>query len=185
VKEKGMSIVKKTISGVIYECIKGDIASQADITAIVNAANAQLRMGGGVAGAIHRAAGTGLEQECRFLAPIKPGEAVITGGHNLPNRYVIHCLGPIFGVDKPEDKFLADCYCNALKLAEQYKIDSIAFPAISTGAFGYPIVEATEIAFITIIEIVPKLRYVKRIRFVLYIERDLDIYEKTLSGVLT
>jgi O-acetyl-ADP-ribose deacetylase (regulator of RNase III) len=174
-----MSIMKKTISGVTVECVKGNIAAQEDVTAIVNAANAQLRMGGGVAGAIHRAAGTGLEEECRPLAPIKPGEAVITGGHNLPNRYVIHCLGPVFGLDKPEDKLLANCYYNALKLAEEYKIDSIAFPAISTGAFGYPVEEAAEVAFRTIIEIIPKLQYVKKIRFVLYSDSDLDIYEKT------
>ena len=173
--------MKKIISGVTIECVMGNIASQADVTAIVNAANAQLRIGGGVAGAIHRAAGPGLEEECRPLAPIKPGEAVITGGHNLSNRYVIHCLGPVFGLDKPEDKLLADCYRNALKLAEEYKIDSIAFPAISTGAFGYPIEEAAEVAFRTIIEIIPKLRHIKGIRFVLYSDNDLDIHEKTFS----
>jgi len=176
--------VKKTIAGITIECIKGDIASQPDITAIVNAANAQLKRGGGVAGAIHRAAGPGLEKECRPLAPIKPGECVITGGHRLPNRYVIHCLGPIYGVDKPEDELLANCYHNALRLAEEYKMDSIAFPAISTGAFGYPIEEATEIAFKTIMEILPKLQYLKRIRFVLYSDRDLEIYEKILSRLL-
>jgi len=173
--------MKKTISGVTIECVMGNIASQEDVTAIVNAANAQLRMGGGVAGAIHRAAGPGLEEECRPLAPIKPGEAVITGGHNLPNSYVIHCLGPVFGLDKPEDKLLADCYRNVLKLAEEYKIDSIAFPAISTGAFGYPVEEAAEVAFRTIIEIIPKLQYVKRIRFVLYNDSDFDIHEKIFS----
>ena len=173
--------MKKIISGVTIECVMGNIASQADVTAIVNAANAQLRIGGGVAGAIHRAAGPGLEEECRPLAPIKPGEAVITGGHNLSNRYVIHCLGPVFGLDKPEDKLLADCYRNALKFAEEYKIDSIAFPAISTGAFGYPIEEAAEVAFRTIIEIIPKLRHIKGIRFVLYSDNDLDIHEKTFS----
>lgn len=173
--------MRKTISNVTIECIKGDIASQPDVTAIVNAANAWLRRGGGVAGAIHRSAGPGLEEECRSLAPIKPGEAVITGGHLLPNRYVIHCLGPVFGIDKPEDKLLADCYRNALKLAEQYRIDSIAFPAISTGAFGYPVEEAAEVAFKTILEIVPTLRYVKMIRFVLYSERDADIHEETLT----
>ncbi|HDP36987.1 MAG TPA: macro domain-containing protein [Candidatus Atribacteria bacterium] len=176
--------MKKTISGVTIECVKGNIASQIEITAIVNAANAQLRRGGGVAGAIHRAAGPGLEEECRPLAPIKPGEAVITGGHNLPNRYVIHCLGPIFGLDKPEDKLLADCYHNALKLAEEYKIDSIAFPAISTGAFGYPVKEAAEVAFRTIIEIIPKLQHIKGIRFVLYSDSDFDIHEKTLKKLL-
>jgi len=173
--------MEKIISGITIECIKGDISSQPDITAIVNAANAQLKMGGGVAGAIHRAAGTGLEKECRPLAPIKPGEAVITGGHRLPNRFVIHCLGPIFGVDKPEDKILENCYLNAIKLAEQYKIDSIAFPSISTGVFGYPIEKAAEVSLGAIIEIVPRLQYVKRIRFVLYSNRDLDIYERTLS----
>lgn len=173
--------MKKTISGVTIECVMGNIASQADVTAIVNAANAQLRIGGGVAGAIHRAAGPGLEEECRPLAPIKPGEAVITGGHNLPNRYVIHCLGPVFGLDKPEDKLLADCYRNALKLAEECKIDSIAFPAISTGAFGYPIEEAAEVAFRTIIEVIPKLGHIKGIRFVLYNDSDFDIHEKTFS----
>lgn len=176
--------MKKTISGITIECIKGDIASQPDITAIVNAANARLKIGGGVAGAIHRAAGPGLEEECHPLAPIKPGECVITVGHRLPNPYVIHCLGPIYGLNKPENELLADCYRNALKLAEQYKIDSIAFPAISTGAFGYPIEEATEVAFKTIMEILHKLRYVKRIRFVLYSNRDLEIHEKIFSRLL-
>ena len=99
----------KTISGVTIECVKGDIAKQPDMTAVVNAANAWLKPGGGVAGAIHRAAGPSLEEECRPLAPIKPGQAVITGGHSLPNKYVIHCLGPRWGIDKPEDKLLADC----------------------------------------------------------------------------
>ncbi|MBE0426584.1 MAG: macro domain-containing protein [Nitrospirae bacterium] len=176
--------MEKTISGIKIECIKGDIVSQPDITAIVNAANAQLRIGGGVAGAIHRTAGPELQEECRPLAPVKPGEAVITAGHRLPNRHVIHCLGPIYGVDKPENELLANCYRNALKLAEQYKIDSIAFPAISTGAFGYPIEEAAEVAFKTIIEIVPKLQYVKRIRFVLHSNRDMEIHEKTLTRLL-
>lgn len=175
----------KTISGVTVECVRGDIASQADISAVVNAANAQLRIGGGVAGAIHRAAGPGLEEECRPLAPISPGEAVITGGHNLPNRYVIHCLGPVYGVDKPGAGLLANCYRNALNLAEQYKIDSIAFPAISAGAFGYPVEDAAEVAFKTIKEMITKLQHVKTIRFVLHSNKDLDVHERTLSRILT
>ena len=129
-------------------------------------------------------AGPRLEEECRPLAPIKPGEAVITGGHNLPNRHVIHCLGPIYGVDKPEDELLAKCYRNALQLAEEYRIDSIAFPAISAGAFGYPVKEAAVVAFRTIIEAIPKLKHLKRIRFVLYSERDFEIHKETLSRVL-
>ena len=97
--------MKKLFKGVSMECLQGNITAQRNIAAVVNAANAWLRRGGGVAGAIHSAAGPGLEQECRPLAPIKTGEAVITGGHNLPNRYVIHCLG-IYGVDKPESVLL-------------------------------------------------------------------------------
>ena len=164
-------------AGINIECCRGDIASQSDITAIVNAANAELRIGGGVAGAIHRAAGAGLEAECRPLAPVKPGEAVITSGQNLPNKHVIHCLGPVFGKDKPEDKLLADCYLNALHLADENQIDSIAFPAISTGAFGYPIEEATEVAIETIKKVAPELKNVKTIRFVLFGQEDLDVYE--------
>jgi len=175
--------MSKTISGVTIECVRGDIASQGDTTAVVNAANAQLKMGGGVAGAIHRAAGPGLAEECRPLAPIKPGEAVITGGHNLPNRYVIHCLGPVYGMDKPEDELLARCYRNALQLADEHKIDSIAFPAISTGAFGYPVEDAARVAFSAIAETIPKIKHVKRIRFVLHSERDFEIHEEALSAL--
>ncbi len=172
------------ISNIIVECVKGDIAAQHGFTAIVNAANAQLKRGGGVSGAIHRAAGPGLEEECKLLAPIKPGEAVITGGYNLPNRYVIHCLGPVYGVDKPEDKILADCYRNALRLAEKHQIDSIAFPAISTGVFNYPVEEAAEVAFKTVMELIPELKYVKRIRFVLHSEKDLKIHERALTQII-
>ncbi len=175
--------MKKTISGITLECVKGNIVQQNDIDAIVNAANAWLRTGGGVAGAIHRAAGPGLEEECRKYAPIKPGDAVITGAHRLPNKYVIHCLGPVYRKDKPEDKILASCYKNALELAEKNKIESIAFSAISTGAFGYPIEEATDVVLKTILEILPSLKYVKKIRFVLYDESDLKVYEKKLSEI--
>lgn len=174
--------MKKTVSGVVIECVKGDIASQPDVDVVVNAANAQLRIGGGVAGAIHRVAGPQLEEECRPLSPIKPGNAVITGAYNLPNSHVIHCLGPVYGFDKPEEQFLAECYINALKIADKHKIKSIAFPAISTGAFGYPIKEATEVAFRTIAEVAPELKYVKKIRFVLYNDRDFNVHQEVLSG---
>ena len=99
--------------GVRVECVRGDITSQEDVAAIVNAANAELRSGGGVAGAIHRAAGPGLAREARPLAPISPGEAVITGAHDLPNHYVIHTLGPVYGQDRPEAELLANCYRNS------------------------------------------------------------------------
>jgi len=174
----------KIVDGIIIECVKGNIVVQKDITAIVNAANARLMPGGGVAGAIHRAAGPRLAEECHPLAPIKPGETVITHGHNLPNAYVIHCLGPVFGVDKPEDKILADCYRNALRLAEEHKIDSIGFPAISTGAFGYPMEDAAEIAFRTITGMISELHHVKKIRFILYSNNDLRIHKKVLARIL-
>jgi len=171
------------IDQVQLEAVKGDIANQPDITAVVNAANARLEIGGGVAGAIHRAAGPGLAEECRPMAPISPGQAVISSGHNLPNDYVIHCLGPVYGSDKPEDKLLADCYRNALKIAEEKGIDSVAFPAISTGAFGYPFDAATDIALETVRGMIPDLEQVKVIRFVLFSERDYRIYENKLKGM--
>ncbi|MEX1033146.1 MAG: macro domain-containing protein [Cellvibrionaceae bacterium] len=165
------------------ECVLGDIAHQADVEAIVNAANAELRIGGGVAGAIHRAAGPGLEEECRPLAPIRPGDAVITGAHNLPNRYVIHCLGPVYGLDEPADELLASCYRNALHLAEDKGIESLAFPAISTGAFGYPLEDATRVAFETIRAVVPGLSGIKLIRFVLFDSASHQIHAQLSSEI--
>jgi O-acetyl-ADP-ribose deacetylase (regulator of RNase III) len=176
--------LRRTVHSVTVECVRGDITSQEDVAAIVNAANAQLRSGGGVAGAIHRAAGPGLEREARPLAPINPGEAVITGGHSLPNRYVIHTLGPVYGQDRPEDELLADCYRKSLALAEENELDSIAFPAISTGVFGYPIEEAAEVALGTVVEEAQKLEHVRLIRFVLFGEKDLEVHEKVLGEIL-
>jgi O-acetyl-ADP-ribose deacetylase len=175
-----MNTMKKQVGEVILEAVQGDIANQSDITAVVNAANAQLMSGGGVAGAIHRAAGPGLAEECRPMAPIRPGEAVISGAHNLPNQYVIHCLGPVYGMDKPENLLLADCYRNALQLADEKRIDSVAFPAISTGAFGYPFEAATDIALQTVQEVLPELKFVKHIRFVLFGEEDFEVYVERL-----
>lgn len=175
--------MKISIGDITVEAIKGDIKGQPDIWAIVNAANAQLLSGGGVAGAIHRAAGPGLEEECIPLAPIEPGQAVITGGHNLPNKYVIHCLGPVYGYDKPENILLANCYQNALLLADEKKIESVAFPAISTGVFGYPFEAATDIALQTVIETIPQLQFVKLIRFVLFGDQDFEVYIQRLQNL--
>ncbi len=168
--------------GVILEATKGDIINQPDIEAIVNAANAQLRTGGGVAGAIHSAAGYGLERETESLAPIKPGEAVITGGHELPNEYVIHCLGPVYGKDDPSDELLTDCYRNAFRRAIENDVRSIAFPAISTGAFGYPPEEACEIALNTSKEMLDQMP-MDRIRFVLYSEDDYNLYCEKMDAI--
>jgi O-acetyl-ADP-ribose deacetylase (regulator of RNase III) len=175
--------VRREVHGVTVECVQGDITAQEDVAAIVNAANAELRSGGGVAGAIHRAAGPELEREARPLAPIRPGEAVITGGHDLPNRYVIHTLGPVYGQNRPEAELLATCYRNALALAEENGIDSIAFPAISTGIFGYPVEEAAEVALRTVGEHTEMLEHVRLIRFVLFGEKDLEVHEKVMSEI--
>lgn len=161
---------------VMLELATGDISDQPDCDAIVNAANAELRIGGGVAGAIHRKGDPELEELTRPLAPINPGEAVITEAPNLPNKYVIHCLGPVYGRDKPEDKLLANCYLNALKLADEKKIESIAFPAISTGAFGYPMKEAAQIAFSSVKKSADELANVKFIRIVLFNAADYNLH---------
>jgi len=164
-----------------YRMRSGQHRHQPDMEAIVNAANAELRTGGGVAGAIHRAAGPGLEAECRPLAPIRPGQAVITGAHNLPNRHVIHCLGPVYGRDQPSEALLASCYRSALHLAEQNAIASIAFPAISTGIFGYPIDQAARVALKTIIDETPRLSAVKHIRMVLFDAADQRLHAEVLE----
>lgn len=174
-------MAKKDIQGKTVECVQGDIANQPDMDAVVNAANAELLMGGGVAGAIHRAAGPGLEEECRPLAPIEPGQAVITGAHNLPTRQVIHCLGPVYGRDNPSDQLLAACYRNALRLAEQNGLQTIAFPAISTGAFGYPLESAARIAIKTVLEQLPDLSSVQAVRFVLFSSADHQTHEQILE----
>jgi O-acetyl-ADP-ribose deacetylase (regulator of RNase III) len=173
-----------TVNNVKIECLKGNIAHQPDMDAIVNAANAALRTGGGVAGAIHRAAGHGLEEECRPLAPIQPGMAVVTGAHNLPNRFVIHCLGPIYGCDEPAGELLAACYNNALTLADQKGIPSLAFPSISTGAFGFPMEPAARIACRTVIDATPQLKSVNHVRFVLFSDKDQELHAQVLAAIM-
>jgi O-acetyl-ADP-ribose deacetylase (regulator of RNase III) len=167
----------------MIELTTGDIARQDGFDAVVNAANAELRTGGGVAGALHRAAGPGLEEESRKLAPIRPGTAVMTSGHALPNPHVIHCLGPVYGRDEPSDELLASCYREALRLAEEHRLRSIAFPALSTGAFGYPMESAARIALRTVIEEAQRLESVRRIRFVLFDQVALDTHRRVLESL--
>ncbi len=175
---------RELTDGVKIGIVQGDITAQEDVEAIVNAANAELESGGGVAGAIHAAAGPGLAEEAHPLAPIGPGEAVITSGHDLPNRYVIHALGPVYGQDQPEAELLAECHRNALALAEERGISSVAFPAISSGVFGYPKREAAEVALRAVIEEAGSLRSVRLVRFVLFGEEDCENYEDTLARLL-
>jgi O-acetyl-ADP-ribose deacetylase len=175
--------MRREFGAVTVECVGGDITAQEDIEAVVNAANARLSPGGGVAGAIHRAAGPGLAEEAMPLGPIAPGEAVITGAHGLPNHYVIHTLGPVYGQDRPEAELLAGCYRNSLGLAEENGIESIAFPAISTGIFGYPLEEAAEAALLTVRVEADGLERLRLIRFVLFGEKELEVHERVLSGL--
>ena len=131
------------------DIVRGDI-TKLDVDAIVNAANSTLLGGGGVDGAIHRAAGPELLAECRALGGCPPGEAKITRGYKLPARFVIHTVGPVWrGGKQDESEVLANCYRNSLQLAIENGIKTIAFPAISCGAYGYPISEAAEIAMKT------------------------------------
>jgi O-acetyl-ADP-ribose deacetylase len=171
------------IDGIELELVVGDIATQEGFDAVVNAANAELRTGGGVAGALHRAAGPGLEAEGRALAPIRPGQAVITSGHRLPNPWVIHCLGPVYGRDEPAEELLASCYREALRIAEEKQLRSVAFPAISTGAFGFPSADAARIALRTVLDMVPRLESVKRVRFVLYDQAALDLHQRAMAAL--
>jgi O-acetyl-ADP-ribose deacetylase (regulator of RNase III) len=134
-----------TVPGQI-EVLRGDI-TRLEVDAVVNAANSTLLGGSGVDGAIHQAAGPGLLEECRKLNGCPTGEAKITGGYNLPARYVIHTVGPVWhGGSHHEDELLANCYRNCLALAVQHEIRTIAFPAISTGVYSFPLERATRIA---------------------------------------
>jgi O-acetyl-ADP-ribose deacetylase (regulator of RNase III) len=162
---------------------KGDISNQPDADAIGSAANAQLEPGGEVEGAIHRAGDPELEMLTRPLAPISPGEAVITQAPNLPNDYVIHCLYPVYGRDMPADVLLANCYRNALHLAEEHGVNTVAFPAISTGAFGYPTRDAAKIAFKTIRDEATKLSNVKRVHFICFDQQALDLHISELESL--
>lgn len=163
------------------DCVQGDIAAQSGFDAVVNAANAQLSPGGGVAGAIHRAAGPELAVACRPLAPIRPGEAVLTPGFRLPSRHVIHCLGPVFGVDEPAAEILRSCYRRILGLCEQHGLRSVATPAISTGIFGYPLQQAAEVAIGTVLAEAAGLSHLRRIRFVLRDRDALEVHEAVLA----
>ncbi|MBI4644465.1 MAG: O-acetyl-ADP-ribose deacetylase [Deltaproteobacteria bacterium] len=163
------------------ELVEGDITRQ-DTEAIVNAANSSLLGGGGVDGAIHRAGGPKILEECRQLGGCPTGEARITTGGNLQARYVIHTVGPIYrdGFHR-EPELLASCYRESLKLASAKGIKTVAFPSISTGAYGYPLADAARIALKTVKEYLAAHPEIERVRFVLFGKAAFAAYEATLK----
>src|SRR5205823_5684978 len=162
------------------EIIQGDI-TKLDVDAIVNAANTTLLGGGGVDGAIHRAAGTELLAECRMLGSCRPGEAKITLGYRLPARFVIHTVGPVWrGGEDNEPEILANCYRRSLRLAIENGLKTIAFPAISCGAYGYPIPEAAQIAVKTTRNFLATGDKIDKVIFVLSGQGIYDAYRQLL-----
>ncbi len=165
------------------ELVQGNIVDQ-DVDAIVNAANTSLLGGGGVDGAIHRAAGPELLAECRTLGGCPTGAARITKGYRLKARYVIHAVGPVYHGQPHEAELLASAYRSSLQLASQHAIRTIAFPAISTGAYGYPVDEAAPIALRTVKEYLEQHSEIDLVRFVLWDERTLQAYERAAHELL-
>ena len=166
----------------MLRAIRGDITKISDVEAIVNAANTSLLGGGGVDGAIHRAAGPGLLEECRKFHGCDTGEARLTGAYNLPCKYVIHTPGPVWcGGNRREPELLANCYRNSLQTAVDHKIRSVAFPSISTGIYSYPVDQAAQIAVSTVrrfIEDHPGR--LDLVEWVLFDQRTYDAYENAL-----
>jgi O-acetyl-ADP-ribose deacetylase (regulator of RNase III) len=172
----------KELSGRIA-VVTADITTLA-VSAIVNAANATLLGGGGVDGAIHRAAGPKLLDECRTLGGCPTGEARITGGYELPARFVIHAVGPVWrGGRDGEPALLASCYSESLRLAQRSELDSIAFPAISTGAYGYPFEEATRVAVRTVASWLVANEWPREVTFCCFRERDAEVYRARLVEI--
>lgn len=165
------------------EVIKGDIVEQ-QVDAIVNAANNSLLGGGGVDGAIHRAAGPEILEECRRLGGCKTGEAKITRGYDLPAKWVIHTVGPVWkGGTSGEYELLEQCYMNSLELAVENDIRTIAFPSISTGAYNFPIPQATEIAVNTVHKFLLQHTEIERVMFVCYNNDTFTNYRNFLDKI--
>lgn len=179
---KPIEEMDKTFLGGRVRVLVGDITKQ-DVDAIVNAANSSLMGGAGVDGAIHRAGGPTILEECREIRRTRypdglpPGEAVVTTSGNLPSLYVIHTVGPIYGRHNGEEaEILADCYRNSLMLAVQHNLASIAFPAISTGAFGYPPVAAAVVSSAAIEEFLRADHQLREVRLVFFQTRDREMF---------
>ncbi|GIW42240.1 MAG: macro domain-containing protein [Candidatus Binatia bacterium] len=163
------------------ELVQGDITQQ-DTDAIVNAANTTLLGGGGVDGAIHRAGGPEILEECKKLGGCATGDAKITRGGKLKAKYVVHAVGPVYRDGRHgEANLLASAYRRSLEVAAENGVRTIAFPSISTGAYRFPIREASRIALRTVAETLPRLPGIELVRFVLFTEKDLQVYEEALD----
>lgn len=164
--------------------VQGDITQQA-IDAIVNAANQSLLPGGGVSGAIHKAAGLGLQEECMKLGWCEEGEAKITKGYNLPAKWVIHTVGPVWqGGRYGEDELLASCYRRCLELAQENNIRTIAFPAISTGSYGFPLERATRIAVSEVKNFLEEKTSLERVIFTCFSQEAYNCYQALIKEIL-
>ncbi|HDM10816.1 MAG: O-acetyl-ADP-ribose deacetylase [Deltaproteobacteria bacterium] len=167
------------------EIIEGDITKQ-QVDAIVNAANQSLLGGGGVDGAIHRAAGPELLEECRKIGGCPTGEARVTKGYKLPAKWVIHTVGPIWrGGNNNEDQLLASCYQNSLKAAVEIGAKTVAFPSISTGAYGFPLERATKIALTETKKFLEKDQSIEKVVFVCFGTQAFDTYNKIFDQVFS
>jgi O-acetyl-ADP-ribose deacetylase (regulator of RNase III) len=171
------------IDGRTLELVQGDITAETT-DAIVNAANSRLAGGGGVDGAIHRAGGPSIMEECRKIGGCPTGKAVITTGGNLKAKFVIHAVGPVYaGGSQKEAELLASAYRESLILAHAHKLKSVSFPSISTGAYGYPLNEAAEIALKTVKEFMESHPEIEKVRFVLFGQAAFDAYATALKRI--
>lgn len=166
------------------ELVRADITTLA-VDAIVNAANSSLAGGGGVDGAIHRAGGPHIMEECRRIGRCQTGSAVLTGAGELKARYVIHAVAPRYSGSPRDAQQLASAYQKSLALAETAEVKSIAFPSLGTGAYGYPITDASVIALTTVAEHLQSKSTISRVVFALFSTSDLDAYENSLTRLLT
>ena len=168
-----------SVNDSVIELVQGDI-TELETDAIVNAANAKLQLGGGVAGAIRRKGGPAIQAECDRHGPIRVGEAAITTGGNLKARHVIHAVGPRMGTDRPEDELLASATRESLRLADEHGLKSIAFPAVSTGVFGYPIERCAAVMIETAIAHLKGHTSLERVVFCLYTGAGYAVFEAEL-----
>lgn len=173
--------MQRTFGNTVIETVQGDITKE-QVDAIVNAANKTLLGGGGVDGAIHRAGGPAILEECRALHGCNTGDAKITTGGNLPARYVIHTVGPVYRDGRQgEPELLASCYRRSLEVACENGVHSIAFPAISCGVYGYPVPAAAAVAINTVKQFLQEHDEITRVRFVLFGDDTCRIFEKALG----